>query len=289
MNKTIDQVIDQYRDYLISERNMAPATVRAYTNDLRILAERHTGPISAISRNDLRAFVRALAGRYKPTTIRRIMHGLGTFFTWCILEGHHTEIVSHHVPLPRKNKAAPKWMSAAQVEAFISAAQSGVVPDRQGLALRLLAYLGMRPGELLGLTWENVNLSDRVIVLRNTKARRDRVLPLPPMLIDELTAQAEADGGQGRIFSEGSERWVRQKFYLAFNRVRDAAGIPQGYTAYSLRHGFGTARAMSGVPLHVIRDWMGHARISTTEQYLHVHAQTLDDLGGKIWGVQASR
>lgn len=275
---TITELLPAYTDYLTHERKLARATVWAYRSDLRALERALGKSVESITRNDLRAFMRGLSkqGR-KASTIRRTMHGLGTFWKWLYVEGRVSEVVTEYIDLPRKNVTIAPWMSEAELLRFVAVAASPDVPLRESVAWRLLAHTGMRPDELRGLRIADVSLTDRAIVVRNTKSRADRVLPIPEALIDDLRALMGQRPPETFVFG-GRSKWIRRKLYQAFDRQIERAGLSdRGFTPYSLRHSFGTHLAMSGTPIHVIQRLMGHKDLSTTMRYLHAAPRALRD------------
>jgi integrase len=86
-----------------------------------------------------------------------------------------------------------------------------------GAMVRLAIATGMRRGELLGLTWEQVNLSTSTITLYRTKSGEPRAVPVNATVYETLTAlQAEATRRQGPVFpwDEKGHTWrsVREPF-----------------------------------------------------------------------------
>lgn len=276
----IPELLPAYVDYLENERQLAAATVWAYQCDLRRVAAFVDKDVADITRNDLRSYIRHMTGQgYKASTIRRTFHGLATFWTWMLLEKHVSEIVTQHLILPRKNVHQPAWMTANELKRFVAAAEQE--PQRERLAWKLLAHTGMRPSEVLGLKIENVRLEDGVIIVRNTKSRQDRVLPLPDALCDDFQRQISERPDNEYVLG-GVRKWDRQGMYKAFHRFVDRAGFGgRGFTPYVLRHTFGTLVASVSRD-YVVKALMGHKDIGTTQRYLHAGAVDLKDAMSKF-------
>ncbi|MEP0962958.1 MAG: site-specific integrase [Roseobacter sp.] len=51
-----------------------------------------------------------------------------------------------------------------------------------------------------------------------------------------------------------------------------------------LRHGFGVNAVVSGVPLHMLQKWMGHAQLSTTQIYADPMGKEEQDIASRMWG-----
>lgn len=278
---TISNLLPAYMDYLQHERGLAKATRWAYKSDLKALERALGKDIEDITRSDLRAFMRLLSHAGKKTsTIRRTMHGFGTFWKWLYVEGRVTEVVTEYIDLPRRNQTFPTWMSEQELRRFVAATDSEDVPARDAAAWRLLAHTGMRPDELRQLQVCDVDLQHGLITVRNTKSRRDRVLPLPAcaafLLAGMLATKAPADYVLG---CTPGRPWKRQTMIQAFNAHLRRSGLDgHGYTMYTLRHSFATHLAMSGAPAHVIKELLGHRSLATTEVYLHAAPASLHEV-----------
>ena len=130
---------------------------------------------------------------------------------------------------------------------------------------------GMRLGEILSLTWVNVNLGDGHITVtsENSKSRRARRIPINRVLCDvlmihprtsELVFPSPATGGAWN----SSRNPLKTAFYAACRR----ANI-QGLRFHDLRHTFATRLVAENQNIAVISKLLGHAQITTTMRYAH--------------------
>ncbi len=69
-------------------------------------------------------------------------------------------------------------------------------------------------------------------------------------------------------------------------RIMVEAGLPDAphRSPKGLRHGFGINATVNGVPLHMVRKWMGHAQLSTTAIYADAVGKEEQDIAAKMWG-----
>jgi integrase len=157
----------------------------------------------------------------------------------------------------------------------------------------LAASTGLRLGELLGLSWESVDLLAGTLTVRQSlardgnggwdlaipKSRRSkRTIPLPLTARAALAAQrdrqdaaqdAAGDAWQnsGLVFTDAVGRPLNPHNVSAqFQRDREAAGVPR-VRFHDLRHSAATLLQAQGVPLAVISDWLGHSGIQITMQH----------------------
>lgn len=148
--------------------------------------------------------------------------------------------------------------------------------------VRVAAYAGLRRGELVALRWRDVDFSGRKIIvrralsgdseLRSTKSRRAREVPLPDQVaaaLDRLSRRGEFTLSDDYVFANRfGRRLDPSALRRRFERARDAAGL-EPLRFHDLRHTYGSLLVAGGIDLASVKAAMGHARITTTERYLH--------------------
>jgi integrase len=159
----------------------------------------------------------------------------------------------------------------------------------------LLSTTGMRRGEALGLTWEDVDLEAGFLTIRRTrvmtgyavlpsapKARRGRrLVALDPATTGALkrwrTAQKEEQLAQGRPWSlgvflfteEDGEPYHPERVSKLFRRAAQAAGLPP-VRLHDLRHSYATMALGAGIHPKIVSERLGHANIGITlDTYSH--------------------
>lgn len=166
-----------------------------------------------------------------------------------------------------------KYLTAEEQTAFLLAADRA--PHEVPTFCHVLHFTGCRISEALALTCNRVDFATGVITFESLKKRRDgvyRSVPVPPRLLEALALvhdirATEARRGRGRKVKLWT--WERTTAWRRVKSVMDEAGVGAGpqATAKGLRHGFGVAAVTSGIPLNLVRKWLGHARLSTTAIY----------------------
>jgi integrase len=158
-------------------------------------------------------------------------------------------------------------------------------------AITVALYTGLRTGEMRALRWRDVDFAGSTLrVIRNLpsgesedeapKSGKGRSLPLidqAARALDDLSRRGHFTGPDDRVFASqvGGMLGVdalRDALYGAM----EAAGIDRhafpakgGFTFHDLRHSYGTLAAKLGFNVVEIKEWMGHAQISTTQRYMH--------------------
>jgi len=158
--------------------------------------------------------------------------------------------------------------------------------------LLLLYGSGMRIGEALGLTLQDVDLSGQVITVRNTKFFKTRLVPIGPKLARELAAHVERRrvlplpvGDASPLFTTRDGRpWSYTRVISWFQHVRRAAGIscpvgePRPPRLHDIRHTSAVHRVLawyrSGQDvqrlLPQLATYLGHLDVRSTQRYLQM-------------------
>lgn len=185
---------------------------------------------------------------------------------------------------PRGNR---KYLTLSERGAFLKAAER-MPPEVRTFCL-MLAYTGARVSEVLALTPRRFDFSARLVIVESLKTRRRgvyRAIPVPATLLGELDrvhalerARQDDDVAERRIW-----RWCRTS---AWNHVKECMACaeisgPQA-TPKGLRHAFGVGNVQSGVPLNLLKKWLGHARLSTTEVYADAVGAEEQTIASRFW------
>jgi integrase len=148
--------------------------------------------------------------------------------------------------------------------------------------VRVAAYAGLRRGELVALRWRDVDFLGRKLTIRravsgnvevaSTKSRRAREVPLPDQAaaaLDRLSRRGDFTSRDDYVFANRfGRRLDASALRRRFERARDAAGL-EPLRFHGLRPTYGSLLVAGGIDLASVKAAMGHARISTTERYLH--------------------
>ncbi|MEM7667903.1 MAG: site-specific integrase [Pseudomonadota bacterium] len=180
------------------------------------------------------------------------------------------------------------YINACERRRFIAAANAAP-PTQRALCLTLL-YTGCRLSEALALTPDALQLGAPLVTFRTLK-RRDvqvmREVPIPPVLVDQFLAlcatAGEREGTRPLWQQDGTSvnrvtayRWV--KAVMATAGISGAQACPKG-----LRHGYGIHATLSGVQLHMLAKWMGHASLSTTQIYAAACGPEEQLIAARMW------
>jgi integrase len=188
---------------------------------------------------------------------------------------------------PRVNSRPGRDIALSEAEADrLLAAADAAAPH-----LRLYVYTALftagRNGAILELGWDQIDLGLRPRIRLNPAGRRQTAkgratVPMPDRLaavLRQARTVAEQDGTLGLPLIHWRGRPVRS-VRKGFRRVVEAAGLavtgPARVTPHVLRHTAATFMAMRGVPLPQIAAFLGQTIQKTTEKYIHVTPDHLE-------------
>lgn len=130
-----------------------------------------------------------------------------------------------------------------------------------------------------------MQVSSQVLTVCTLK-RRDptivREIPIPLVLAQEL-AHLQRKPNE-LIWPQGGDMISRVTAYRWIKDIMEEAGIDGRHaTPKGLRHGFGVQATLSGIQLHMLSRWMGHASIETTAIYATVVGRDEVKLAERMW------
>ena len=280
-----------------------PLTLSAYSTSIKV----HINPnIGNIKLQALRGtHIQKLYNGMKDSglsakTIKNTAAILHKAFTVAVKQGLMAANPCDAAEVPKGKAREITPLSDAQIPLFLEAIQAD--PYCNAFALCLLA--GLREGECLGLSWEQVDFDNgRITVSRqlqkekgnggryyiadSTKNGKTRIIEPPPIafqylqtekkkqLENRLRAGAHWDNPFNLVFTEEDGRYVIfQTFYRHFKRIAAQIGYPNA-RPHDLRHTCATVAISSGADVKSVQSLLGHATASFT---LNVYAHTSDKM-----------
>lgn len=131
-------------------------------------------------------------------------------------------------------------------------------------------HTGMRLSEILNLQWEDVDLKKRRILVRKSKAKKQRLIPVDQTLAECLLGLPSRLSGN-LVFPSPRTGRVRYDVKKPFAEAKKRAGI-RNLRFHDLRHTFASLLVEQGVSLRTIQELLGHSSLKMTERYAHANA-----------------
>ena len=287
-------LIELFTDALWMERGLSKNTLSAYRSDLNKLGlwlegERKQQLLSA-RREDLLSYLAQLAmAARKPRSTARLLSCMRQFYQHALREGTIETDPTLLIDAPKLQRPLPKSLTEVEVEALLD---SPDLDSPEGLRdramLELLYATGLRVSELIGLTPDQVSLTQGVVRVVG-KGGKERLVPMGEEALDWLErfvaeARHELLSGQmcQAIFpTRRGSGMTRQAFWYRIKKYAEVAGIDKQLSPHTLRHAFATHLLNHGADLRVVQMLLGHSDLSTTQIYTHVARERLKSLHAK--------
>ncbi len=275
---TIDQLIDRYEAFN-RDRDLAPKTLAKYAADLDKLRRfcKETG-LTRADRFDEAAYARFGAWLreqvhkqgtgYAPKSNYTTLTVCKQMFKWAWRQRLAPTTSLASTRLPTAKPRSQPCFTTQQVETMLERAEG--LPCA---AIAILAYTGLRVGELEQLQWADVHLDmgelGMIHVHRGgsagvTKDREARFVPVHPQIRGVLDELPRVDD---LVLPE-----LRARTLLAqIKRLCGELGFGRNYKTHSLRHHFASMCANSAIPYRLALAWMGHSSSSVLDLYYHLH------------------
>jgi integrase/recombinase XerC len=290
--ESLAQALADYERHLVSERDLAAHTVRAYVGDVTdLLAHVTMLGMARLDDVDVSALRSWLAkqqslGRSRTTVARRAA-AARVFTAWAYLTGRARGDPGALLVSPKPHRVLPSVLAAREVRALLDAAaewaaSAGPAGVRDVAMLELLYATGIRVGELVGLDVDDVDAERRVVRVLG-KGRKERTVPygVPAGLamsqwLGAARAALARPGSGAALFlgARGARIDQRTVRSVVHARLAEVAGAPD-LGPHGLRHTAATHLLEGGADLRAVQEILGHASLATTQLYTHVTTDRL--------------
>jgi integrase/recombinase XerD len=139
---------------------------------------------------------------------------------------------------------------------------------------------GLRRSELLNLKPTDIDSKRNVVIIRQSKGKKDRITPLSPRILEILREYYLVHKPKSYLF-EGQEPgtiYSEQSLQSVLKQALQKCKINKPVTLHWLRHSYATHLLESGTDLRYIQELLGHNSSKTTEIYTHVSTKNIQQI-----------
>ena len=284
----MQELIEEFVNYISIERGLAKNTLLAYRRDLQKYLEYMErggrSHIQQVSRDRVTAYMYDQKQKGLSTTsICRSLAAIKMFHRFLVRERLAKEDPTNLVDTPKLWKRVPEVLSTGEIEAMIKASQGRKKQNIRDHAILELFYAsGMRVSELVELKVENVNF-DIGYVRCIGKGRKERIIPIGKRAQEAIKKYCEKTRNElvksqitSVLFvSRLGKKVSRQSVWKIIKQYAKKANIKKTIKPHTLRHSFATHLLEGGADLRSVQEMLGHSDISTTQIYTHVDRERL--------------
>lgn len=207
---------------------------------------------------------------YKYTSVsqqNQVINALKLFYKHIL---NRSEIHLRKIERPRKEKHLPQIIDRDFIVSKINAIKN----IKHKAILQLTYSAALRVSEIVNLKIEDIDSKRMIIHIKNAKGRKDRIVPLSPIVLETLRNYYKEYHPKVYLFNGQFDlKYSIHSCQLIFKKYIDGKSH-----FHILRHSSATALLEKGTDLRIIQNILGHSSVKTTEIYTHVSTQLLSKI-----------
>ena len=269
-----EKKLEEFKKWLRSKR-YSDNTIKTYADALKTFLRYYANKaIAEINNNDVIKFNNdyILANKLSASFQNQIVNAVKLFFKKIELKNLDPELLHR----PKRAKTLPNVLSKEEVKLILNAHNN----IKHKAMLSLIYSCGLRCGELLKLKQEHVDSKRGVLIIKQSKGRKDRIAPLSHKVIELLRDYYKACKPQTYLF-EGQnkgEPYDERSLQNVLKQSLEKVNISKPVSLHWLRHSYATHLLENGTDLRYIQEILGHSSSKTTEIYTHVSTKNIQKI-----------
>jgi len=274
MNSESEDAIIRFETWLLSKR-YSKSTIKTYCDALRVfftyhknISIQHITMQHIIQFNNEYIIGRSLSISYQ----NQFVNALKLFY----LIIQNMNVIIENIARPRREYRLPNVLSKEEVKLLLNTHRN----LKHRTMLCLLYSCGLRSGELLNLQPIHIDSKRNIILIKQSKGKKDRIVPLSSKILEMLREYYRLYKPKTYLF-EGQkigEKYDSRSLQLVLKQAVKKTGIQKPVTLHWLRHSYATHLLESGTDLRYIQELLGHNSSKTTEIYTHVSTKNIQHI-----------
>jgi len=269
---TFTDFVERYMEF--ARINRAPSYVEQFTYAFRELKiEVKNKYLSQINHNDIEKMVNRRRAGGKNTSTNTFITCIKSAFNKAIDWGLLEENPAKKIKQKKLPKNHPVFITEEEFSKLIEIETNPLAKSAYIIAF----YSGCRISELLNIRWEDVDLINNKLCIRNhqyhtTKSMLQRDIPIHPKVKEVI----ENLPHKNELILQG--HYNRRRLSGKFKEiVRRCKGINQDMKFHGLRHSFASNLVRKGISLFIVQQLLGHSDSSITQIYSHLRNESLNE------------
>ena len=275
--------IHSYQHYLVKEKNYSPLTLHAYVSDVltfqTYLNDFHDNiSLEEVNYSQIRSWIVVLIeNKISTTSVNRKISSLKSFYKF-LLKTKQILInpLLKHKSLKTAKKVQIPFSEKELQDVFeFNSYSNDFEGIRNQLIIELFYTTGIRRAEMINLTLNNVNTSQKTIKVIG-KRNKERIIPLLNCTIEliekykhERNHLEQVSQNEVLILSKNGKKVSESFVYRLINEYFSTVSQKTKKSPHVLRHSFATHLLNNGADLNSVKELLGHASLSSTQIYTH--------------------
>lgn len=197
------------------------------------------------------------------SSFKHMVYGLRYYYR---LLGMNNQAIA--LPCLKRDTKLPVILNRSELKELFAAPQL----LKQRIVLSLIYSAGLRGQEVINLKISDVDFERMTIHIRQSKYKKDRIVPLSPTMAIGLKRYLRAENPHVWLFNgkQPASKYSMRGLSWVMRENLKKTSITKPVNLHSLRHTYATHLLEEGINIVTLKDLLGHAEITTTMIYLHI-------------------
>lgn len=283
----MEKLISNYLLEITVNQNLSKHTIKAYRIDLmqleKFIKSKNLNNVCDVKKEHINEYLGLLKEAYKIKTIKRKSVSIKKFFNYLVDENIIESNPFEKIALKLKSDMTlPKTIDFKDInklynQVYLNYNNHGhedIYYLTEVLIIELLYTTGLRVAELCSIKTNDINLSNKTILIKG-KGRKERIVFIQSVQLVSLIKKYLKITKKSRIETllknKSMTTLSAQSVRLRIKRLAKESNITSNITPHMFRHTFATSLLEEEVNLMYIQDLLGHSSLSTTQIYITVN------------------
>ncbi len=250
----------------VSLRGQSSSTLNNYIRRIALFVIHFERLPEQVSEDESNEYLVALARDPKSpsrSSFKHMVYGLRYYYR---ILGMNKKAIA--LPSLKRDTKLPVILNRSELKELFA------VPKllKQRIVLSLIYSAGLRGQEVINLKISDIDFERKTIHIRQTKYKKDRILPLSPTMAIGLKKYLGAENPHIWLFNgkQAHSKYSTRGLSWVMRENLKKTSITKKVNLHSLRHSYATHLLEQGVNIVSLKELLGHSEITTTMIYLHV-------------------
>ena len=249
-------------------RGFSAKTQGAYISNNRMFLDFIGKDANEANVDDIKGYMAHLMDRgLKPASVSLAMSAIRFLQDEMLGKGLFTKI-----KLPKLEKKLPTVLSKEEIRRMLDVTEN----TKHKLLIAFLYSSGLRVSEAVSMKIDDLDLNERMGIVRAGKGKKDRNIILSESLVKSLKMYLGTRNDQNPYVFAVKERHIAvRQAQRVVNEAAKKAGIKKRVFCHALRSSFATHLLEAGTDIRIIQELLGHSNLATTQRYTKVSREQL--------------
>lgn len=249
-------------------RGFSSKTIKAYVKKNEAFLEFIGKDENSITVDDVKSYMAHLMDRgQKPASVSLAMSSLRFLYDEMLGKGLFTKI-----KLPKLEQKLPTVLSKEEIRKMLDSTTNA----KHKLLISFLYSSGLRVSEAVSMKIDDLDLNERMGIVRAGKGKKDRNIILSESLVNDLRKYLGTRKDENPyVFDIKDRHIVVRQAQRVVSEAAKKADIKKRVFCHALRSSFATHLLEAGTDIRVIQELLGHANLATTQLYTKVSKEQL--------------